>query len=62
VRADERTSDLAFRQPKVTAMGKFFREFWLWIVVPFVLVIAAVAWLAFSGGDDSVAPFTYEVF
>ncbi len=43
-------------------MGKFFREFWPWIVVPFVLVLALVAWLALSGGDDSVTPFTYEVF
>ncbi len=43
-------------------MGKFFREYWVWIVVPFVLVIGAVAVLVFSGGDDTVSPFTYEVF
>ena len=44
-------------------MGKFIREYWLWAAVPFVLVIAAVAFLVLSGGsDDSVTPFTYEIF
>lgn len=44
-------------------MAKFIREYWLWITVPFLLVIALVAYLVFSGGDaDSVTPFTYEIF
>ena len=44
-------------------MGKIVREYWAWVVVPFVLVIAVVGFLVFFGGsDDSVTPFTYEIF
>lgn len=42
-------------------MGKFFREYWAWILVPFVVVIAAVAVLALTGDEGSI-PFTYEIF
>lgn len=43
-------------------MGKFFREYWLWIVVPFVIVIGAVGALVLTGGDETDTPFSYEVF
>ena len=40
----------------------FFKEFWLWILIPFVLVIGALlAFVAFSN-DDAVSPFVYNVF
>jgi len=44
-------------------MKEFFAEFWLWIVIPFALVLGALAFLYFwSGGGDSGSPFTYNVF
>jgi hypothetical protein len=44
-------------------MGKIVREYWAWVVVPFILVIALVAYLVLAGGpDDSVTPFTYAIF
>lgn len=45
-------------------MGKFFREYWAWIVVPFVLVLGAVALLLLTGGGsgDGSSPFVYPVF
>ncbi|MFT5284801.1 MAG: hypothetical protein ACI8TQ_000959 [Planctomycetota bacterium] len=44
-------------------MGKFFREYWLWILIPFLLVSGLVAYLLLSGGaEDSVTPFTYPIY
>jgi hypothetical protein len=42
----------------------FFAENWPWIVVPFVLVLGAMAAFVMStGGDDSGEnPFVYNVF
>lgn len=44
-------------------MRQLLREYWLWIVVPLVLVLGAVAaLLLLAGRDDSVSPFDYPIF
>ena len=43
-------------------MGNFLREYWPWIVVPIVLVVAAVFVVLLMTGEDDVAPFIYNVF
>jgi hypothetical protein len=44
-------------------MKNFLKEFWLWILVPFVLVLGLLALLfVVSGGGDSTSPFVYNVF
>jgi len=44
-------------------MVKFLKEYALWILIPFVLVLGLVAFMAFwDTGSDSVTPFTYEIF
>ena len=40
----------------------FFKEFWLWILVPFLLVVAGLLIFVFFMEDDSVSPFQYNVF
>ena len=43
-------------------MIDFLKEFWLWILIPFVLMIGLlVAVLVFAGGDGS-NPFNYNIF
>ena len=42
-------------------MKEFLSEFWLWILVPVLVVAAAVAYLLLFGGDPE-SPFTYDVF
>ncbi|QDU84890.1 hypothetical protein Pla163_20080 [Planctomycetes bacterium Pla163] len=37
----------------------FWRENWLWVVVPVVVAVAVIGWLLLSG-DGSVSPFTYD--
>ena len=41
-------------------MKQFLREHWLYIVVPLALVLLVLAVLLLFG-DDSVAPFIYNV-
>ena len=44
-------------------MKAFLKEYWLWITIPFVLVLAAIllaVWLL--GGDEGSSPFQYNVF
>jgi hypothetical protein len=43
-------------------MARFLRENWLYIVVPIVVVIAAVAVLLVLSEGDSGATFTYDLF
>jgi hypothetical protein len=44
-------------------MKDFLAEFWLWIVIPFALVLGGLAFLYFwSGGGEGSSPFTYNVF
>jgi len=40
----------------------FLKEYWLWIVVPFVLVIGAILLFVMLTENDPVAPFQYNVF
>jgi hypothetical protein len=50
-------------KPAAGGVKGFLREFWLWIVIPFVLVILGLLvlmWLAGSG--DSASPFQYTIF
>lgn len=44
-------------------MKGFLREYWLWIVVPMVLVLGAMTYLLLTAGrDDSASPFDYPIF
>lgn len=43
-------------------MGKFWRENWLWIVTPVVLILLALAAVIVLGGDDPNARFDYNIF
>ena len=43
-------------------MRTFLREYWAWIVVPIVLVVAAVLVVLFLTSDQEAAPFVYNVF
>lgn len=41
---------------------RFLREYWAWIVVPALVVLAALAAsILLSGGDDAVSPFLYDL-
>ena len=40
----------------------FLKEFWLWILVPFLLVVGGLLIFVFLMEDDSVSPFQYNVF
>lgn len=43
-------------------MGKFLRENWLWVALPFIVVLAAMAILILvSEEGDAAAPFIYNV-
>ena len=43
-------------------MKEFLKEYWLWIVIPFVLVVGglALAWLMM--GDEGATPFVYNIY
>ena len=44
-------------------MKAFLREYWLWILVPVVLVTAGILFLIFWGkGSESDSAFRYNVF
>jgi hypothetical protein len=40
-------------------MKDFLRDNWLWIVLPFVLVVAAVVFFLVFAQDNNASPFTY---
>ena len=42
-------------------MKDFLKEFWLWILIPGVVVAAGILWLLMQDGDAS-SPFTYNLF
>ena len=42
-------------------MKRFLAEFWLWILIPGVIVAAGLLWLAMSG-DQEASPFVYNIF
>jgi hypothetical protein len=41
---------------------EFWREYWLWIVVPIVVVFAVVVGAMFLLGGDDTSPFIYNIF
>jgi hypothetical protein len=44
-------------------MKNFLREFWLWILIPVLIVAGGILLLLFWGqGSESSSPFTYNVF
>ncbi len=43
-------------------MKQFLAEFWLWILIPAVLVTLALAALLMLGGGEGDSPFVYNVF
>jgi len=44
-------------------MKAFLKEYWLWILIPFVVVLGGLALLYFwAGGDQGSSPFQYNVF
>ena len=40
-------------------MKEFLSEFWLWILVPFVLVVGGILVLYALAGGDTLSPFDY---
>ena len=42
-------------------MGKLFRENWIWIAAPVVTVVAAVAILLLTTGNDPAGDFIYKL-
>jgi hypothetical protein len=45
------------------AIRGFFKEFWLWILIPVLIVAGGILLLIFWGqGSESSNPFTYNVF
>lgn len=42
-------------------MKRFLAENWLWIVVPFVLVLGAILAFIWWGQSDDIAGFVYPV-
>ena len=43
-------------------MADFFKEYWLWIVLPFALVLGGLAVLYFMANDGGTNDFIYNVF
>ncbi len=42
-------------------MGSFFRENWIWILAPLILILIAVAALVLTGNDFSDGEFHYDL-
>ena len=43
-------------------MADFFKENWIWIVAPIVVMAVLVLVAIFVAGDGAVAPFEYALF
>ncbi|MEX1024957.1 MAG: hypothetical protein WD226_07755 [Planctomycetota bacterium] len=43
-------------------MKQFFQEFWLWILVPFVVVLGGLGVLMLMVGEGSLNDFVYSIF
>jgi hypothetical protein len=43
-------------------MKDFFAEYWLWILVPSLIVAAGIVLLVMASGSDSSSPFVYNIF
>ena len=43
-------------------MKDFFADYWLWIAIPFALVVAGLAFLYFwADGSGGASPFVYDI-
>jgi len=42
-------------------MGKFFRENWVWILAPILVVLALFVAMLVMQGDDAVSPYIYKI-
>ena len=42
-------------------MKAFLKEYWLWIVVPFALVLGGLALAWFLMSDEGASPFVYNI-
>jgi hypothetical protein len=43
-------------------MGTFFRENWIWILAPIVIVLVLFGAILFLQGDQDTSPFIYNIF
>ena len=43
-------------------MSEFIKEYWLWILIPFLLVTLAVTGIWVMSGGENFSDFTYNVF
>lgn len=43
-------------------MKDFLKEFWLWILIPFVLMVGVLLAVLFFAGGEGSNPFKYNVF
>ena len=59
----EQKAEAAARGATRGVIGTFFREYWLWILIPFALVFLGLLAVYFlAGGGDGASPFQYNVF
>ena len=43
-------------------MKDFLKEFWLWILIPFVLMIGVLLAVLLLANGDGSSPFVYNLF
>lgn len=43
-------------------MKAFLKEYWLWILIPFVLVLGAIGVAVFMMSGDGSSPFVYNIY
>ena len=43
-------------------MKAFLKEYWLWILIPFVLVAGGLLVAYFMMADDGASPFVYNIY
>lgn len=43
-------------------MKAFLKEYWLWLVIPVVLVALGLALAWFLMGDEGASPFVYNIY
>jgi hypothetical protein len=43
-------------------MKAFLKEYWLWIVVPFALVVGGLLLVYFVMSGEEASPFVYNIF
>ena len=43
-------------------MKDFLKEYWLWILIPSLVVAVGILFLVMAGNSDSSSPFVYNIF